>query len=291
MYKLNEQDDFLNESIIIYGPKGSGKYTISLNIIKKFSKSNLKYERKINFLYNKKHNIMFKISDIHYEIDMELLGCQSNMLWNDIYYRIIDIISTKKKRNGIILCKNFDKIKDDLLKNFYSYMQRIINTNMNISFILIINNISYLPDNIINICSIINVPKPSKKKYESLFKVDLSGVGIKNITNIKGILTNNILSNNKIPQQIYNSIKDFNDINYHILRTNIYNMLVFNLDIYECLWFIFEQIMKNHNLNEENIFLLLNKTYEFLKYYNNNYRPIYHLEKIILEYFKIIHNL
>ena len=68
-------------------------------------------------------------------------------------------------------------------------------------------------------------------------------------------------------------------------------MLVFNLDIYECLWFIFEQIMKNHNLNEENIFLLLNKTYEFLKYYNNNYRPIYHLEKIILEYFKIIHNL
>ena len=34
-----------NQNIIFYGPSGVGKYTQSLNYIKKYSASNLKYER------------------------------------------------------------------------------------------------------------------------------------------------------------------------------------------------------------------------------------------------------
>ena len=35
------------------------------------------------------------------------------------------------------------------------------------------------------------------------------------------------------------------------------------------------------------VFLL--KTYEFFKYYNNNYRPIYHLENYALTMAKLVH--
>ena len=60
-------------NIIFYGPSGVGKYTQVLKLINKYS--NLKYERKINIEYKKEYS--FRISDIHFEIDMELLGCNA----------------------------------------------------------------------------------------------------------------------------------------------------------------------------------------------------------------------
>ena len=36
---------------------------------------------------------------------------------------------------------------------------------------------------------------------------------------------------------------------------------------------------------------LLNSTYQFFKYFNNNYRPIYHLENYILYLVKHVHEL
>ena len=143
LYSLTN-NKFINSNLIIYGPEGVGKYTIALDIIKNYSPSKLKYERKINFKYNKKYEFMFKISDIHFEIDMELLGCKSNTLWNDIYNRIIDIISTKKEMVGIILCKNFNKINNDLLTKFYSYMQCLRYKNIKLVYILITTNIGFL---------------------------------------------------------------------------------------------------------------------------------------------------
>ena len=72
-------------NIIFYGPKGVGKYSQVLHLIKKYSPSKLKYERKMNIRHKREH--VFKISDIHFEIDMELLGCNAKILWNIIYYR------------------------------------------------------------------------------------------------------------------------------------------------------------------------------------------------------------
>ena len=36
------------ENMVLYGPSGSGKYTQVLSILKRFSPSELKYEKKIN---------------------------------------------------------------------------------------------------------------------------------------------------------------------------------------------------------------------------------------------------
>ena len=74
-----------------------------------------------------------KISDIHYEIDMSLLGCNSKLLWHEIYNQIIDIITAKPNKQGIILCKYFHEIHNELLEIFYSYMQTLYNSNININ--------------------------------------------------------------------------------------------------------------------------------------------------------------
>ena len=80
--------------------------------IKKYSPTELKYERKMNIVIGKGKgkNYNIKISDIHFEIDMSLLGCNAKALWNELYYHILDIISTRPKASGIIICKNFHKI-------------------------------------------------------------------------------------------------------------------------------------------------------------------------------------
>ena len=286
-----KNNNFINSNIIIYGPDGVGKYTIALDIIKNYSDSKLKYERKINFKYNKKYEFMFKISDIHFEIDMELLGCKSNILWNDIYNRIIDIISTKKEMKGIILCKNFNKINNDLLHKFYSYMQCLKYKNINLIYILITSDIGFLPESIINQCKILSVPKPTKEKYEKILNLNLKEVNTNEITNIKGIITNNILNENKLSLEINEYIYNKAEFRYDILREKIYKLLIYNLDIHYCIWIIFNNILENYKLNEKEISYLLDNIVLFSKYYNNNYRPIYHLEKIILEFYRIIHKI
>ena len=82
----NSFPDDINElkNIIFYGPSGVGKYSQMLLSIMKYSKTELKYEKKMVISYNKSQ-FFFKISDIHFEIDMGMLGCNSKVLWNDIF--------------------------------------------------------------------------------------------------------------------------------------------------------------------------------------------------------------
>ena len=95
---------------ILYGPPGVGKYTQMLRMIYPYSTSHLKYEKKIQVISNTQ-TYWFKYSDIHYEIDMELLGCNDKAVWHDIFTQIQDIIRNKYPHPwGIIVCKNFHKI-------------------------------------------------------------------------------------------------------------------------------------------------------------------------------------
>ena len=138
-----------------------------LYFIKRFSPSNLKYERKITYKYNNKYEYTFKISDIHFEIDMELLGCNSKLLFNELYYHIIDVCQSKGTNYNIIVCKNFDKIHPELLENFYSYMQNIEHKHLHFKFILLTEQISFIPKNILNRCQRITFSRPTTTNYKN----------------------------------------------------------------------------------------------------------------------------
>ena len=108
-------------NLIFYGPSGVGKYSQALRVIKAYSPSALKYSNTIT-LDNGKYDYRLRISDVHYEIDMGLLGCNARALWTDVYTHILDVVrsSHTEDKFGIILCKNFHAIDTDLLEIFYS---------------------------------------------------------------------------------------------------------------------------------------------------------------------------
>jgi hypothetical protein len=49
------------------------------------------------------------------------------------------------------------------------------------------------------------------------------------------------------------------------------------------------ETVENDFLENNDISDILKKTYTFLKYYNNNYRPIYHLESIMFYIINKVH--
>lgn len=281
------------KNLIFYGPSGTGKYSQMLKSIKKYSITDLKYERKISVTYNKQQ-YFFKVSDIHYEIDMSLLGCNSKLLWHEIYQQIVDIISAKTDKSGIIVCKYFHEIHSELLDNFYSYMQQNTSIGVDIKFILITEELSFIPDNILNCCEIINISRPSKTLYLKCTKAKLpSKLKTENITNIKNLHLYNedlMLQYRIICNKIINNLININDLHYLKFRDILYDIFIYNLDISDCIWYILSTLVQQKRIKSEHLSKILIKTYCFFQYYNNNYRPIYHVENYFLNLAKLIHS-
>jgi len=302
------------ENIIVYGPVGSGKYSQVLYFLKNYSPTELKYEKKIT-IQSEKQNYTFHISDIHYEIDMSFLGCNSKNLWHDIFFQIVDIISVKQEKIGIIICKNFHMIHNELLDIFYSYIQQFndIHMNIQVKFIILTEHISFIPSNILNACAVLNIKKPNKESFKDMIQVNkkkiqqnnkkhaskinidkqneiLNEIDTNTVINIKEIHSFTLIDNvDEIPKDIFNIICDqiiseitlCEKINFITFRDSLYDILIYNLDVVECIWYILTHFILLNKLDTQDISDIINKTYIFLKYFNNNYRPIYHLESIM----------
>ena len=293
------------KNIIFFGPPGIGKYTQALKCIKKYSPSELKYEKKITITFNKQP-YFFKISDIHFEIDMSILGCNSKLLWHEIYQQIFDIISTRSEKSGIIVCKYFHEIHSELLDNFYSYMQKNYTSIVDIKFFIITEQMSFLPDNILNCCEIISISRPSKSMYNKISKNKLSkNIKFEYINNIKNLFSsnhntncnennninnNNLLNYKMICDKIIKNMIHIHEISFLQFRDLLYDIFIYHLDITQCVWYILSSFIEKKLIQEKHFLELMIKTYVFFQYYNNNYRPIYHLENYLLTIVKMIHD-
>jgi hypothetical protein len=279
-------------NLIFYGPSGVGKYSQMLHTIQKYSPTELKYEKKLNVTYEK-DQYYFKISDIHYEIDMSLLGCNSKLLWHEIYQQIVDVVSSKTEKIGIIVCKNFHNIHSELLENFYSYMQENNSSFTKIIYILLTKEVSFIPENILNCCEIVSIPRPTKTAYAKCSKTKIpSNLSIDTVGNVKylhsaiyDILMPHKIICNKIIDQIIN----VEDLKFLKFRDILYDIFIYDLDIGECIWYILTSLIETNNIKKVDVSKILIKTSNFLKYYNNNYRPIYHLESFLFYLTSIVH--
>jgi replication-associated recombination protein RarA len=245
------------QPLILYGPPGVGKYTQMLHIVKQYSTSQLKHEKKL--LINTASSFYIKISDIHYEVDMELLGCNSKLLWDEIYNHIVEIIQNKyTDKQGIIVCKNLHKINHELLEIFYSYMQGTI------KYIFLTESISFLPDTLLSKCKVLSIPRPSMELYQSIGKTP--SFNLKSHTEID----NNKPLFTKIRNSLHTSTMSE-------LREDLYSILIFDLGVESFVYYLITTIpatpLQRASMVKESIL--------FLQYFNNNYRPIYHLEKLM----------
>ena len=324
-------------NMIFYGPPGVGKYSQVLSAIQKYSPSGLTHDKKIN-IQTEKYDYTYHISDIHYEIDMSLLGCNSKLIWHDIIQQIVDIVSVKPEKCAIIICKNFHLIHTELLEIFYSYIQEYNSrfSPIQLKYFLITEHLCFIPNNILTSCEIISVRRPDREMYLNLIqsmqhaktgprkyvkmrddeptpddefvqKISMSHnqrvgngysdaalkivdqVNVGEIMNLKELRYFSKLKDTAtIPADIFNVV--CNNIIEQLLtpelmvhaqfRDALYDIFVYNLDIVECVWHIICNLIENDHLGGSAISDVMTRSYNFLKYYNNNYRPIYHLESI-----------
>ncbi len=280
------------KNMIFYGPKGVGKYTQVLSAIKKYSPSGLKYEKKISVTLNKNIYI-FKISDIHFEIDMSLLGCNTKLLWNELYNHVVDVILAKTDTTGIIVCKYFHETHAELLDSFYSYMQSASTGGVHLVFILITEAVSFIPDNIVNSCYVLDVSRPSRASYNRCLDKPLTkNVTLSEIVNMKHITHINepLTSPHRITCDIIvKMIINIKEIKFMTLREHLYDIFIYDLDVNECTWYIIKKLITEGHLKHEHISNTLLRVYKFFRYYNNNYRPIYHLEGLVFYLINKIH--
>tara|TARA_B110000305_G_scaffold207550_1_gene239138 strand:+ start:6993 stop:7970 length:978 start_codon:yes stop_codon:yes gene_type:complete len=276
-------------NLIIYGPNGVGKYTQSLQIIKKFSNTQLKYERKMSFEFNK-DIFYFTLSDIHLEVDFDMLGCQSKLLWHEIYNKYIDILISRPNKRGIIICKNFQNIHSEMHEIFISYMNNYnINNVYNIRYILLTNSVSFIDNNIIRNCSILSIHRPSKVAYQKITKEKILSNNVYNIHNLK-INKFDSEPHIKLCDELIEYLLKKEEFNIYKLRDYLYNLLIYNLDIYNCIWYINKRLSEYESIRN-NLNKIIMKIISFLKLYNNNYRPIYHLESYFIFVFNTLHNI
>ena len=285
-------DDIKNlRNIIFYGPKGVGKYTQMLRAIAKYSPANLKYDRKIVH-DSAKLSYIIKISDIHFEIDMSLLGCNSKNLWNEIYNHVVDVIMSRQNNTGIIVCKYFHDIHSELLECFYCYMKSHYNNPLDIKFILITEELSFIPDCIVETCKVIRVARPSRVQYNKCLTIKIhKEIKLNEITNMKSLdISCAPLNNYKLLcSDILVMITNPDTLNYNDLRDRLYDLLIYNLDITDCMWHILSITINENLLKEQDVAHTMLHTYRCIQYYNNNYRPIYHLESFTFYLINTIH--
>ena len=316
VFKTLPKDLTKMPNMIFYGPSGAGKYTQVLNVIRRYSPTGLALPqgKRMN-VQAEKYEYSYHISDIHYEIDMALLGCNSKLIWHDVVQQIVDIVAVKPDahKTAIIVCKNFHMIHTELLDIFYSYIQEY-NSRFSVvhfKFILITEHLSFIPNNILLSSMVVNVKKPmitpestkcgAAVQNPLLFKpgtplqlnpqCSADADGVLNLKEYHHL--NKLQSADQIPTDIFNIV--CNEILTQIshmkpqnalcnkaatFRDALYDIFVYNLDPIECVWFVISCLIENGMLHGDAISDVMVRSYNFLKYFNNNYRPIYHIEAI-----------
>ena len=152
-------------------------------------------------------------------------------------------------------------------------------------------NYSFLPNSIIDICQIISLKVPAKYnvkkigKSKAIINFDNNINYIKNFKDI--IYLKHIEYNKDYINNIYNKIIN-NNIDFNVLRNDLYDLLIYRIDINTFIWELIELLIINNNIDCNQCNHLLIKTFNFIIQYNNNYRPIFHLENYILYLIKIV---
>jgi hypothetical protein len=294
------------DNIIVYGPPGCGKYSQILYILQRYSPTALKYEKKITAV-TEKQQYTYKISDIHYEIDMALLGCNSKVVWHECFTQIVDIVSMKQEKYGIIVCKNFHSVHNELLEIFYSYLQQhpvsktLFGSAIQIKFILMTEHLSFMPTNIVNRCYVLNIPRPARSRVHAGLGASKAQFDrAKMIQILDNIAPEDVMNNKELysfvlaktstdlPKDNFNTICDTiieemehaSTMSVANFRDNLYDILIYNLDAFECVWYVFSYFVKCGRFLNDALHMVMEKMCLFFKQFGNNYRAIFHLENV-----------
>jgi hypothetical protein len=181
------------------------------------SPSNLKYKRKMEVEVNG-DSYHFTVSDIHFEIDFELLGTNSNNVWIEFTNNAQYIAGTHETTPFFfVLCRNFHLIEDDMLVMFHVYMRY-----PKFRFILCTQHMSYLPSSIKEISELVHLKKWCTELY-----------GRSYMTYCDAIMQDYVLGD---ADEVIDLFK---------LREKLYQLSTFNFDLHQCMRHMFFTVVKS----------------------------------------------
>jgi len=299
------------DNFIFFGPSSVGKYSQMIHLVRNFSPSLLKYENKLFSNLDKQHDFFINISDIHFEIDMALLGCNAKILWHDLFSQIIDFISLKPHKKGFIVCKNFQDIHNELLDVFYSYfnplsLNKFNNYYIQLKFIILTQHISFIPNNILSLSKIISF---THYHYTTHYITHNITHNTHSNTHSYNTLSNTLLqhslehehehdhvfftiSSNILSFFIHNKHLSF--FHFYAFRDTLYDILIYNIDPFNIFSFIIFKLFHLKLIHHSLISHLLSLFNLSLLHFSNNYRSFFHIELIFFHislYLLISHHL
>lgn len=250
-----------NQNLIFVGHKHIGKYSQILYFLSTKSHNPIKHMKKI-CIPLQKDSYITKISNVHIEVDFDSFGCNAKHMWHTIYQHIISILNSTHKTLEYIVCKNFNCIHPELLDIFYYYIKE-----RRIKFILHTTSVCFLHKSLIDICFLVELKQNSDTNNISYFKY--SDKQLNDI--IEFIKNNNETSIDCTKNDLYS------------LRENIYSIFIYHYNMPEFLMHLFRQVYTSFQSTTYKK-RILSITNNFYKHYHNNFRSIYHLEAIIVNY-------
>lgn len=235
---------------ILYHPCPMESYCYALSNLKQISPSFLKYHRKTIIPYNQE-SLYFQTSDIHIEIDFELLGVNEYSIFFEFFRHVKENMIGNITYPFYIVCLHFELIKRELLDIFYTFLDE-----SKINFLLCSTQTSFLNSNILKKCMIKKNKNPIKDtSFQTRYKDKMNEIA-------HGIVEQNLT--------------------FFQWREKLYELLVLNYNIHDCFVYLISILIEKHYINHQNIDSFFKKYFEIMVKYNNNYRTIYHLEHFIL---------
>lgn len=238
-----------NSHYIFYHNHHNKNYLFVLEQLKMKSPSQLKYIRKTN-ITNHDNEYNFITSDIHIEVDFELLGVNQYSVFFDLYKHVQNNLLFNKTVFYIV-CLHFNDVHNELLHVFFTFMN-----NSRIRMIILSNKISFMPSNLL--------------KHMKIQKH-------------KGVQLSNY---NKTYESRIDIICDFiqnkNSLTILQWREKLYELLIMNDNIHDCFSYLIGKLIQDEYIQSDEIDNVLKTYNKNIHKYNNNYRSIYHLEHFIM---------
>jgi hypothetical protein len=88
---------------------------------------------------------------------------------------------------------------------------------------------------------------------------------------------------------LYGTLCNPDDIKFAGFRDMLYDVFIYDIEIGYVIWNLVMKLYTNNKLKEDDLSYIFIETYSFLQYYNNNYRPIYHLENYLYKIINTLH--
>ncbi len=251
--------------VVLHGPPGAGKYTQAIKIVARYSQNGLRGNRTLNVEHDR-GRVPIAMSDVHFEVDMEFLGCQSRTLWPAIHECISDVVAARDIKRGIVLCKNFHSTHKELLDTFYYYLGGPL------SYIFTTEHLSPIPRRIVDRCLVVSVPRPPRSR---VVKAGLPG-GLTNLLQDPVHCASQAERTKLLVDQAWDLAVV---CAWRELREALYKLLVEQHAVTLCPWSWMTRSIREGRTDHAEAIETVRR---FFEGYANNYRPICHLERVIL---------